>query len=124
MRNNIFGADIAGKIAKELGPLLLDLNLLVRNEADRTSGSLTGGRSVTYRKYPCKGAFNLQPMSLGEGSSMVETMYKVDILGDTLPSNIRPSVEDQVQLPDKTIVTIKTVASDPDEATFELMCRD
>ena len=124
MGNNLFGADIAGKLAKALGPLVNDLSFEKKAEADRSAGSLTGGRSVSYRKYPCKGTFKVKPMAYGEGSSVVETTVEVLILGETLPPTITPEPGDRVILPNKDIVTVAMVKGDPDRAAWTLSCRD
>lgn len=123
MGNRLFGADIAGELARNLGPLLPKMRLLKKTVGARTSGSLTSGRSVSYRGYSCRGILEAYSESRFPESTIEDGDRKALILGDTLPRGIVPDVGDRIEAEGSTF-TVVSVMRDPDAASYTCQIRD
>ena len=119
---NIFGADIAGIIAKELGPLVFDQTLTktanTRDPADST-------KMVTVETdYPCKGFVDVYSDKWVNGTTVKVDDHKIVILGGTLATGIVPEPGDKITAEGKIFVIVKDgVMRDPASATYECQSR-
>ena len=124
MGNNLFGANISGALASELGPLLPKVKLLKKSVSARTAGSLTSGRSTSYRGYTCRGILEAYDDTRFGGITETKAGDRVIlILGDTLPRGVVPTVDDRMEAEGSTF-SIVGVSRDPDAATYTCIVRD
>lgn len=116
MGNNLFGADIAGQLARALGAGLLAGTLTKVTEGAR-SGNSTTAPAKTETGYSFKG----YPESLDQlrdGSVLQDAQGAVFLLGDTLPSGIVPEPGDFIAVANTAKSRIIKVTADPELAGY------
>lgn len=118
MGNNLFGARIAEKIAKALGPRLLPVRLLKVVPGTIDTSNLSGAQPETTRTFTCRGFFDTFNARRMGGTAIQEGVRVVLILGDTLPSGIVPEPDDRVILEGETVEIVGPVIRDPDAASY------
>lgn len=123
MGNNLFGANISGALAGELGPLLPKVKLLKKSVSSRTAGSLTSGRTTSYRGYTCRGIVESFDQVRFDNTETQAGDRVVLILGDTLPKGVVPAVDDRIEAEGQTL-SIVAVMRDPDAATYSCLSRN
>lgn len=126
MGNNLFSANISGRIAAALGPHLLPGKLIKVYEGVRTANITEGNHSVeleyTFRGM-CYSVRSSIPDSMHINTQIPRTREMVLILGDTItpvgsnPSGVQPVTGDKIEIEDKKVI-INDVNFDPDKATF------
>lgn len=116
MGNNLFGADIAGKLGRSLGPKLEVLRLDKVTAGARTTGAISAGNNPKRRSYTCRGTFETRVLTSPE-TLISREQGRVLILSATLPAGIRPVAGDEVRYKGTTY-TVEAVGSDPDAATY------
>lgn len=114
---NLFGLDIAGIIAQNMGRGLRPGVLTSFTPGTRTTGSLGGGNNPTSTTHTFRGFKDttsvLRPGTLVENASAVIT-----ILGGTISPAVKPDEGDTIVLDDESFVIVGPVVADPAEATF------
>ncbi len=116
MGNELFGVDIAGIVAREVGPGLLDAVLTRKTPGTRTPGNLTGGTNPVSTAHTAKGIKS--PLTSLRPDSIVEdAMAVVLLIGDTISPAAVPAEQDLISI-EGTSYTIVQVARDPAAATY------
>lgn len=116
MGNNLFGADIAGKIANRLGPRLAAMTLIKRTPGTRTPSAVSAGTNPTERRFACRGVLSSR-LRNEDGTLLPTSQHTILILGDTLPPNVVPELNDRIVAEGSTW-NIGPVARDPDAAAY------
>ncbi len=124
---NIFGADIAGKIAKGLGGKVFATTLTVTTPGTRTGGQLTAGTQPTSVAHACRGFVDvLKDRYVGGGTederggrTIVQRGDRtVVILGGTLPAGVVPEPNNTITIEGETLRVV-LVFRDPASAAYE-----
>lgn len=123
MGNKLFGADIAGQLAKALGPLLLPCKLIKVTPGTRTTGALTAGTNPTKKTFSCRGMVESFATNLVDDTRILAGDRKIMILGDTLAKGIVPEPSDEVEIEGRIWIVINLIERDPDAATYVLHAR-
>lgn len=121
----ILGEDIAGEVARELGPLLLDCVLTRVTGTTREPGNLAGGTQPTTTTYPCQG-FEAALEQRHLANTLVKaTDVMVVLLGDTISGGgVVPRAGDRVQVAGGvTRAVVAIVDRDAAAATYSLAVR-
>lgn len=125
--NDLFGADIAGQIAAELGPLLLPGTLTKEHATGRPFDSQTAGLDPTPGVHAFKGMFWQQTShELGQGLLRMlgqDTLNATErgavlILGGTITPAGEPEVNDLVEIEGAKYRITRIADRDPDKATY------
>lgn len=117
MGNDLFGANISGKIAAAMGPLLASMTVSKTMSGTRTPSDPSAGTNPVVTAYPCKGILDDYSASQFDGTIIKRGDRKALILGDTLPAGIIPEPSDLVGAEGATF-TVVAVKRDPDAATY------
>lgn len=119
-----FGINIAKLVNDNLGGAVLTVTLTKKTVGDRTSGNLSGGRSISTTDYSCKGFVDVFEDSQIDGTTVKRGDRKVVILGASLPSGIAPEPDDTITIEGETLEVVGDgVRRDPASATYECQCR-
>lgn len=116
MGNNLFGADISGRIARALGPRLPRGTMQKRVQGTRDPNNLAGGREATPTNHQFRG-IRMGMSSLRKDTILPDARDVVLILGDTIKPAAVPTTGDRV-IVESTTFTIVNVDRDPDAATY------
>lgn len=116
----LFGVDIQGLVAKNLGPGLLVATLSKVTGQTRTDG--TGGLQPTTDDYNCKGFISDYNDYQLNGTLILTGDRQVLLLGGTLPNNIVPKSGDKVTI-ESLQYNIIRVKRDPAAATYTCQVR-
>lgn len=121
---NIFGADIAGKILQNLGPLVFDLTL-TKVESGTRGVNLTAGTSPSRTDYTVKGFVDSYTDRQVADTLVQQGDRKVVILGASLPAGVVPEPADEVTDEAGIVYVIveNGVSRDPAGATYECQSR-
>ena len=112
----LFGIDIAGLVARELGKGLLPATLVKVVPGARTAGDLAGGTHPVETSYACRGMRDT--LRKVRADSIVEDATAlVLILGGTLQVGVVPAVSDRVVV-EGVSHRILHVDRDPAAATY------
>lgn len=121
----ILGEDLAGEVAREIGPLLLDCTLTRVTGTTREPGNLAGGTQPATTTYPCKG-FEAALEQRHLANTLVKaTDVMVVLLGDTISGGaVVPRAGDRVQVGSGvTRAVVAIVDRDAAHATWSLAAR-
>jgi len=122
MGNNLFNADIAGKLAKALGPKLLPFVLRKVTPGTRSTSDPSAGTNPTTRNYPCRGILESYRDSQFDGTIIQRGDRKALLLGGTLPTGTFPTSGDVV-VAEGSEFKVVAVDRDPDAATYSCQIR-
>lgn len=122
MGNNLFGANIAGILANQLGPLLLSGQLTKVIKGNR-SATLTAGRQTTEEPHSFRGFYDDTQLRRLPDTQVQGGDRAVLILGDTLPDGITPEVNDKITLEGVEAQVQRLIDRDPDAATYTVQVR-
>lgn len=120
MGNKLFGANIAGDIAKALGPLLLPGKLLSKSPGTRTTS--TGGRNPKTATATFRGILDSYKDSQIDGTIIKKGDRMILMLGDTLPTGRIPEPNDEAEI-EGSRFKIVAVDRDPDAASYVCQAR-
>ena len=123
MGNKLFGARIAEKVGKALGPSLLPVLLKKSFVRPVDPADLTGPQPSSTRTYTCRGILDTYETSRTSGTVIQQGSRVVLILGSTLPNNIEPEPDDRVVIEGQTFEIVGPVERDPDAATYTAAVR-
>lgn len=124
MGNELFGIDIAGIVAEEIGPGLLDVVFTNYQLGNRTAGDLSAGRAKTPTSYSCKGFWESYPTRLIDGEIILQTDRRAVLIGDTMPAGVIPKEGTQITIEGKTLAVVRLESRDPAAAVYVFQCRD
>lgn len=116
MGNNLFGADIAGQVARSLGPRLPRGTLTKNVQGTRDPNNLAGGREGTPTTHQFRG-IRMGLSALRKDTILPDARDVILILGDTITPTAIPIEGDRV-LVESTTFTIVNVSRDPDAASY------
>lgn len=124
MGNNLFGVNISGIIARELGPAVLPATLIKQvTGTTRTTGQLSGGKTVTTSNHSCRGFIDDYTARQIDGTIVEIGDRRITLLGDTIEGGtIIPEVNDRITIEGNTYKVIR-INRDPDKATYECQSR-
>ena len=121
MGNKLFGIDISGIIAREVGKGVLDATLTKVTPGTRTPGSLSSGTNPTEVLHACKGFIDTQRIRNLDGTLVASGQKVVVLLGDTIDSgNTAPALGDKITI-EGSIYSIPddgNIDRDPAAATY------
>lgn len=123
MGNNLFGANISGKIAKAFGNKLLTGTITQFTPGTRTTTDRAGGTNPVPSTCTFKGMFEQYLEQDIDGERVLANDRKVMILGDTLRAGVVPGGGDEIKLEGDTVKVIRLVERDPDAATYVVQVR-
>lgn len=127
MGQELFGIDIAGIIADQIGPGVLDV-LITREPQTgaRAPGNLTGGLVKTApQSWPCKGFWEDFTGQPPPGVEIELNDRKAVLIGDTIPAGALPlKLDDKITCEGKSLFMVKVLSRDPAAAVYTLLCRD
>lgn len=125
MGNELFGVDIAGIVADNMGGQLLAVTVTRYTEGARTPGSLTGGRAKTPTEVTGISGFWEDFTSDPPPGVEVELGdRKAVLIGDTIPAGGHPLRNDAITIEGVTLYMVKLIERDPAAAVFVYQCRD
>ena len=114
--NNLFGADIAGKVFSALRGQLLAATLTKVVRGSRAAGEPTQGTQPVETSYAAQGFIDSK-MRKNIGGTLVENGDIIVVLiGDSIASSQVPAVGDKVTIESNTY-WIRELDRDPDKAT-------
>lgn len=123
MGNNLFGANISGKLARALGRKLLLCVLTKTTSAGHDPTNPTGGTQLTPVTTLGRGFIEDFSASQINGTTIQKGDKTVSVLGDTLAGGrVVPEVDDQITIEGK-LRTIVGIKRDPDAALYMCHCR-
>ncbi len=117
----LFGVDIAGIIAKEIGPGVLPAILHAATPGTKTVGSLSAGTNPTETNHACRG-FKSPLSSLDPDFIVEEATAVIVILGGTLPVGITPVAGNDITI-EEIRYRVLICERDPAAATYECQVR-
>lgn len=120
MGNNLFGANISGRLQSALGPLLNDVTLIKKSSAGRDPNDPSGGTVITSTRIEAHGIEDPSQYLRG-GKRIVAGSQKFVIIGDDLGSE-QPAVNDEIEFAGKRYL-INDWSADPDRAVYEVSAR-
>lgn len=116
----LFGIDIAGIVAKEIGPGLLDTTIHKIVWGARVSGG--AGLTVTESDITCKGVFSFFDVKEWDSTLVEENDRLVLIMTETM-SEVTEPVPGWAVTIEGTRYTIVRVRRDPAAATYSMQVR-
>lgn len=119
---DIFGVDLAGIMADELGPLVFDQTLIVVTDTRDPNNSTKRIKSEV--RHTCKGFIDVFDDGMINGTTIKFSDRKIVILGGTLPVGVVPTSGDMIVAEGQTFtITEGGVRRDPAGATYECHSR-
>ena len=120
--NNLFGADIAGKVFAALNGQVLTATLTKVVAGTRTSGSLSAGTQPVETPYAAQGFIDSKNRK-DIGGTLVEAGNVIVVLiGNSIASSQVPELGDKVTI-ESNAYWIKALDRDPDAAAYTLLCK-
>lgn len=124
MGTMLFGVDISGEVARELGPGLPQCTLIRTISTSREPGNLAGGLQPTTIEYTCRGVETDLEQKHIDGSLVKQTDVAILLLGDTIDGgNVQPQIGDRVTSDGRTRAILRILERDPAKATFLVAVR-
>lgn len=127
MGNELFGVDIAGIIADQVGPGVLEAKITREPKTGtRAPGQLTGGivRDAP-KSWACRGFWEDFTGTPPPGVQIEANDRKAVLIGDTIPADALPLLKDDaITIEGQTLYNVKVLARDPAAAVYTLLCRD
>ncbi len=125
MGNELFGVDIAGLIADNIGPGLLPVTITRYAKGERTAGDLTGGRAkVPVTVTGIRGIWEDLPSTPPAGITFELNDRIALLIGDTIPAGGLPLRNDAIEIEGLTLFMVQLLKRDPAAATYRYLCRD
>lgn len=120
---DLFGIDIAGIIAAEIGPGLLPATLIVVTPGTRSSANLSGGTQPTEESFSGKGFIeDYSDRHIKEG--LVEKNdRKITLIAKTFTGNPIPKLGHKITIEGSTYKIVGPVKRDPAAATYTCQSR-
>lgn len=118
----LFGVDIAGIMARELGPKVLSLTLTTYTPGARTSGQLSGGTNPTSANVSGRGWTEDYREGQVDGDVVKVGDRKVCILGSTIGTTV-PAVGMVVTIEGTAYRIERIISRDPAQAVWTVQVR-
>lgn len=125
MGNELFGIDIAGIVADQIGPGVLDVLLTEPVRGARDFSNLTGGRApLPAATFKARGFWEDFTGTPPPGVTILPDDRKAVILGDTIEAGAVPERGWHVTIEGVKLVIVKKLNRDPAAAVYTFQCRD
>ncbi|MCH9664661.1 MAG: hypothetical protein K0U41_02295 [Gammaproteobacteria bacterium] len=118
----LFGIDIAGIVAQEIGPRVLPATLIVITRGPRDPADPTEPGPEIRTPHPCRGFIEDYDDDKIDGTLVQRGDRLVTLIGGTLPSGIIPTGSDKVTIEDSTY-NVERIKRDPAAATYQCQVR-
>lgn len=118
---NLFGIDIAGIIAQEIGPGVLDATLIVVTPGTRSTNS-TAGTNPTTVSISGKGFIEDYEDNQIDGTLVKKGDRRITLIANTFAGLPVPKSNDKIEIENATY-TIQRVKRDPAAATYTCQSR-
>jgi hypothetical protein len=122
MGNKLFGRDIAGQLAKRLGPLLLPMTLTRVVSGDRDPSDPSAGTNQGETDHACRGILEDYRDSQFDGTTIKRGDRKALLLGDTIQGGAVPQPSDKITA-EGNVYHVVNAKRDPDAATYACQVR-
>ena len=120
---SLFGIDIQGIVASEIGPGVLDATLVVVTPGTRTPGNLSGGVNPTETNRTGKGFIDNYDDNAIDGTMVQMGDRKIVLITGTFGTpEIAPKRGDKITIEGTTYNVVRT-KRDPAAATFTCQAR-
>lgn len=119
----LFGVDMAGLIAQEMGQQLLPATLIKVFPGTRTAGNLAGGTNPVTRSYRARGFTSELEERFIDGDTVKRGDRAVTLLGASIPGRVVPEAGDRLTIEGKTWAVVAIVDRDAAAATYTLAVR-
>lgn len=127
MGTELFGIDISGIIADNVGEGVLDVIVTRYTAGTRTPGNLTGGQNRTPQTVTgIKGFWEdfTSSFQAPPGISIEVNDRKAVLIGDTIPPGGMPLRNDAITIDGQTLYMATPLNVDPARAVYVFLCRD
>jgi len=125
MGNNLFGANIAGKLAAAIGSKLLPVVLKVPGApvGRDANDPLAGNEPAAPTSYNCRGFEDKPQLKLFDRKTIQAKDTAMAILGDTIAGgSVKPQANYRITFQGR-VMTVIAVEYDPDAAMYICQCR-
>lgn len=123
MGNELFGVDIAGIVADNVGPAVLPVSLSKPVRGARQPGNLTGGLEPQEPVvYTAQGFYD--DITGTPPPDFKVNDRKAVIIGDTLPAGVVPEKDWEITIEGITLTIERLLSRDPAAAVYAYLCRD
>ena len=119
---NLFGQDIAGIIAREIGPGVLPATLTKVAAGNRNATNPTAGRALTESTFRGRGFIDEYETSKIDGTRIQQGDRRITLIANTFPGQPVPTSGDKIAIENETY-TIVSVRRDPAAATYDCQSR-
>ncbi len=125
MGNNLFGINLGNIIAAELGPLMLDAQLIVPGApaAIDPANPLADRRTGTDTTIPGKGFIDEYNDFAIDGTNILRGDRKITLIADTFAGSPVPTNSNRISIEGNTYQIIGDVRRDPAAATYTCQAR-
>ena len=124
MGNILFGVDISGLIAQNIGPGVLPCTITKKAYAIRDPANPTKGQPATPTAHKCRGFWeDFAPADI-DGTNILLNDRKAVLIGDTIPAGAIPEKQDDLTIEGKTLAVHRLILRDPAAAVYIYHCRD
>lgn len=127
MGNELFGVDIAGIVADNIGPGVLPVQISRKaSTGERDPANLTGGLiKAPAGPWDCMGFWEDFSGLPPPGVEIELNDRKAVLIGDTIPAEALPLLRgDAITCEGRTLYMVKVLSRDPAAASYTLLCRD
>lgn len=122
MGNKLFGVDISGIIAKNIGPGVLPATLRKNTPGTRSNAAITAGTNPTSTDYTCRGFIDASSTKDQKGGLTPVDKRDVVLIGDTIQGGAFPEVNDHILIDGLTFFISGPIKGDPANATYTCSC--
>lgn len=124
MGNKLFGVDIAGIVARQIGPGLLPAQITRMVAGARDPANLTAGPARTPQTFTARGMWEDLPSSPPPGVTFELNDRIALLIGDTIAPGGVPQRNDAIEIEGLTLWVVQLLNRDPAAATYRYLCRD
>lgn len=122
----LYGVDVSGIVAKEIGDKMLTAPehdaVLKHFTIGTRTGNLTGGTNPTDTDHTCKGFIDSQERKSFKGTLVTDGDVFIELIGDSINPAVVPVIKDKITIEGATY-RIKKLGRDPAAATYTCMCK-
>jgi hypothetical protein len=118
----LFGVDIAGKIARSLGPKLLPATLIKVIPGSRARANLAGGVHATTTEHTARGVVETYQAAQVDGAMILRGDRRVLLLAGTIADGEVPAPGDRIEIEGGTY-SVVGVERDPAGAQYSCHVR-
>lgn len=124
MGNPLFGIDIAGIVAENIGPGVHEVTLAIKPASGtRDPANLSAGIDRTPEIKTCRGFWeDFTPGQIGD--QVLATDRKAVLIGDTVPAGVTLKKGDEITIEGQTLMFWRWHSRDPAGAVLTAQCRD